>query len=432
MFPALRSVFCVLVSLFTFYASADVGDRSLGWSGVEANDFQDYAIRSFNKQRALKNDYWSYYWLNQKIIELDARNARDESVLPIFMNDNNINAFAIPGSVVGFNAGLVELAETESEFLSVVAHELAHVRLDHFARQSDTAGEQNMMLLTGILLAILLAQENPEAANAALFATIGATSQVEVNYSQAMELEADQLAQSLMNDAGFNPDAGRDFFRRMEQNSNAGNAYEFLRTHPLFSTRAAALTGDEVSSEQPPTDNIEAFEIIRARLTGKNVDELKTQLNDWARLPSDVTDPNIKLAWAMVKHETHEDSSRYLADLNELIRQHRTFYPAHLERLTALRESDDPALCQTGRQLTEELFNSYLTLDAIVLLRETATECALSSQSEWYAKWLWQSGKDVEALSFLRNEVQDTSDVNQAARLTTTLAEYDRRYQRYR
>ncbi|MGA1178606.1 MAG: M48 family metalloprotease, partial [Burkholderiaceae bacterium] len=50
------------------------------------------------------------------------------------VRDNSINAFALPGGWVGVHTGLVTAAQTESELMSVLAHEIGHVTQRHIAR----------------------------------------------------------------------------------------------------------------------------------------------------------------------------------------------------------------------------------------------------------------------------------------------------------
>ena len=47
------------------------------------------------------------------------------------INDNAINAFALPGGFVGVNTGLIQLAQSESELASVLSHEISHVTQHH-------------------------------------------------------------------------------------------------------------------------------------------------------------------------------------------------------------------------------------------------------------------------------------------------------------
>ena len=53
----------------------------------------------------------------------------------LVIEDNNLNAFAAPGGIIGINAGLFRYSDNEAQFASVVAHELAHLSQRHFARQ---------------------------------------------------------------------------------------------------------------------------------------------------------------------------------------------------------------------------------------------------------------------------------------------------------
>mgnify|MGYP002177567660 CR=1 FL=1 len=59
--------------------------------------------------------------------------AGDELSL-VIVEDRSINAFAVPGGVIGVNTGLYAYAESEAQFASVLAHELAHLSQRHYAR----------------------------------------------------------------------------------------------------------------------------------------------------------------------------------------------------------------------------------------------------------------------------------------------------------
>ena len=50
------------------------------------------------------------------------------------VNDSAINAFALPGGVIGVHSGLLLATETESELAGVLAHEIAHVTQRHISR----------------------------------------------------------------------------------------------------------------------------------------------------------------------------------------------------------------------------------------------------------------------------------------------------------
>lgn len=432
-------VFCqsmlILCLVVSSSSSANLGDRSMTWTNPMSEDFSDLAIRSLNKQRALSNDYWATYWLSQKILQLNLVNPRPTGqITPLIMREDSINAFAMPGNIIGLNRGLWQFASSESEFLSVLAHEMSHIALDHFSRLSANQSQQGWVIASGILLTILLAQENPEAANAALFSTFAVTSQNQLNFSQTMELEADQLAQGLLAEAGYNSNGGRAFFQKLEQTSFTTDAYEFLRSHPLGSTRASRLSNRTSSPFEPASTGatISAYDVIRYHLLRRADPSLANPLADWTELPEHVSDPNLILAWHKTQQQQRPDDRRYLAAVTGLATQYRGFLPAYFEQLKIMRQLEDNRLCSAVPPFAMAIENSYATLDVLELLQQLSAQCALSSAVEWQARWLWQSGQETQALALLSNRLDSTTDTNQIARLKTLLKDYNRRYSRFR
>ena len=45
----------------------------------------------------------------------------------VIVNNASMNAFAVPGGIVGFHTGVFAFAENEDQMVSVLAHELAHL-----------------------------------------------------------------------------------------------------------------------------------------------------------------------------------------------------------------------------------------------------------------------------------------------------------------
>lgn len=60
-----------------------------------------------------------------KLVETSQVN--DRRLEFILINSPQLNAFAAPGGIVGVNGGLFLNAQTEGEYVSVLAHELAHL-----------------------------------------------------------------------------------------------------------------------------------------------------------------------------------------------------------------------------------------------------------------------------------------------------------------
>ena len=185
------------------------------------------------------------------------------------INNPQINAFAAPGGVVGINSGVILNSEKESELAGVLAHEIAHVTQRHMARTFEAASKFNMPMAAAVVGAILLGIANPEAGQAALAVVSGVGAQYQINFTRENEEEADRIGMQLLARSGFDPRGMPSFFERLQQSSRyyQGNAPEFLRTHPLTSTRIADSIARAEQYPRRDYPNSRNFELVRARLT---------------------------------------------------------------------------------------------------------------------------------------------------------------------
>ena len=53
---------------------------------------------------------------------------QDRRIELVIVDNPTINAFAVPGGVIGVHSGLFQYAMTEDEFATVIAHEIAHLK----------------------------------------------------------------------------------------------------------------------------------------------------------------------------------------------------------------------------------------------------------------------------------------------------------------
>ncbi|MCY4473282.1 MAG: M48 family metalloprotease [Kistimonas sp.] len=158
----------------------------------------------------------------------------------VLLNNPWLNAFAVPGSVVGIHTGLFHYADTEAEFAGVIAHELAHLRLRHYARSIESQQQQQLPTLAALLGSILLvASGAPDAGIAALSSTMAGSLDARISFTRTHEQEADRVGIQILADAGIDPRGMPRLFERMSKMEGTGPQYEFLRTHPLSSSRLA-------------------------------------------------------------------------------------------------------------------------------------------------------------------------------------------------
>ncbi len=167
---------------------------------------------------------------------------QDKRLELIILDSRQLNAFAVPGGVVGINLGLFLYAETRSEFSAILTHELAHISQRHFARRIENARRNTIPNLTGLLASIIImATTGGDAGMAAMTATQAAAQQKSLRFSRSREAEADRIGIQTLADSGMDPRAMAYMFERLNKTNRYAGQHlpEFLLTHPVTQSRIA-------------------------------------------------------------------------------------------------------------------------------------------------------------------------------------------------
>lgn len=185
-----------------------------------------------------------------------------------FVDDPAINAFAGPGGMVGMNTGVILTSENESELAAVLAHEISHVTQRHLARYFEEVDRYGLPMLAAMLGAIAVAVVDPQAGAAAIAGVTGLNAQNQINFTRANEEEADRIGMQLLAKSGYNPRSMPGFFEKLQKSSRyaQSSAPEFLRTHPLTTSRIA---DSEARAEKYPNkeySNSHTYELVRYKL----------------------------------------------------------------------------------------------------------------------------------------------------------------------
>lgn len=166
----------------------------------------------------------------------DMPNAQWEFV--VFDDDEQINAFAMPGGKVAVYTGIFRIAKTDDDLAVVVGHEIAHVAAGH---GNERVSQQ--LLAAGGALALQIGTSDMDSSDRQLLMAAygaGATVGVILPYSRYHESEADEIGLIYAAKAGYDPRAAIGFWERMEA-QKSGAPPEFLSTHPSGSTRVRKL-----------------------------------------------------------------------------------------------------------------------------------------------------------------------------------------------
>jgi predicted Zn-dependent protease len=155
----------------------------------------------------------------------------------VVFEDNDANAFALPGNKIGVNTGLLKVAENQDQLATVIGHEVAHVLSHH----SNERVSQKFAVQEG--LALITAMASPHSATGqSMMGLLGVGAQygILMPYSRIQESEADRLGLDLMAKAGFNPRESLNLWKNMTR-AGGDQPPEFLSTHPSYGTRITDL-----------------------------------------------------------------------------------------------------------------------------------------------------------------------------------------------
>lgn len=179
--------------------------------------------------------------LNARIQKVGARvvnaagmgNAQWEYVL--FENDQP-NAFVIPGNKVGVTTGLFKAVKNDDQLAAVLGHETGHV----IGRHANERASQTTAAQIGIDVATKSTKGNVQKA-VSNYGGLGAMLGLILPYSRKHELEADRIGVDLMVKAGYRASESVALWYNMQ--AAGGNAPpEFMSTHPSDKTRIEALS----------------------------------------------------------------------------------------------------------------------------------------------------------------------------------------------
>ena len=186
------------------------------------------------------------------------------------VEDDRINAFALPGGYIGVHSGLIEATRNEDELAGVLAHEVAHVTQRHIARAIHANQRQGLLTTAMMLGAIILgATSGADAFAAGMAAAQGAAAQQQINFTRSNEHEADRIGIGALSDAGYDPHGMASFFEvmaRLQPASPEMRVPEFLRTHPVTTDRIAEARVRAQDYPRVQSSDSASYGIIRARL----------------------------------------------------------------------------------------------------------------------------------------------------------------------
>ena len=246
------------------------------------------------------------------------------------LRDDSVNAFALPGGFIGVNRGLIMHARTQHQLASVMAHEIAHVRLRHGMDMMEKGNKLNSAALAALLVGLLFGGANSNVGAAVAYGGIAGTQQAMVNFTRENEYEADRVGMDLLQRAQFDPNGMVEFFGIMSKlsgPSEIGNI-EYLRTHPLNNNRIAEAA-NRASRLNRGRNQFDDFLLFKDYLLYNSSNYLPDQGSEFLR------------ALRLMLDRDYRTADKRLADLYESDNESIWYSIAYAENLEHLgRESE--------------------------------------------------------------------------------------------
>jgi beta-barrel assembly-enhancing protease len=192
-------------------------------------------------------------WLNQ--IGQNLAKTPQANAYPYYfklVNDDSINAFALPGGPMYVHTGLLKAADSEGEVAGVLAHEMSHVALRHSAAQlSKQQTYGTLFQIVGLAAGTLTADQNGQCGMVCQITQAGTSlgqNSVLMKFSRGYEHDADLNGARMMSAAGYDPMQLPLFFEKLVKTQ--GTAAEprglalWMSSHPATGSRVQYVSDD--------------------------------------------------------------------------------------------------------------------------------------------------------------------------------------------
>jgi len=266
-----------------------IGDRLSGAvSQTEEEILGRQFLRDLKRETKILYDPIVQEWTELFIYKIgESSKVNKKAFELLIIEDNNLNAFAAPGGIIGVNAGLYKYSDNEAQFASVIAHELAHLSQRHFARQvlenSDRSNANMATLLASIVVAV--ATRSP----AAVIGGQGIIATQSLRYSRLYESEADREGFVTLDKAGYRTQEMSQMFRNMQEvrRLSGDNVPEFLLTHPITTRRITESRERARQSDESGIIDTLNFKLIKQRVRFLMTDNLSIRALENEKYDSD-------------------------------------------------------------------------------------------------------------------------------------------------
>ena len=266
-------------------------------------------------------DYETEEFVNQIIQDIIDINKINKKIQFKINNSDEINAFVDINNVIHINSGLIIYCIDYVALLSVLAHEIGHIDLNHITIRKKTIEKSKKLNSIGALSVIAgsTLTQNPQLLQGGIL-TSAALSNQYILFSKDQEMEADLYALQTLNLLNTNSKSIQTLLETIEEkllDKGFSKDKQKISTHPYFEDRIALIKNfkDNINENFNQKYN-ESFNYIKAKFIGySDNEEVIEELNE----------PFKKYAES-IKNSRIGNLKMSLQSLNEIISKNKNNY----------------------------------------------------------------------------------------------------------
>ena len=201
---------------------------------------------------------------------LNAAGIDPKSVRVLLINDNTMNAFATFGPLIVVNTGLILRCSRAEELVSVLAHEIGHIKARHLLGRMETMKRATTPYLIsaglGALVAILTGNPAGLIAGAGLAHTM--TMDTFLSFTRDQEMQADLISFSLLKKLGWPTSGTISLFQKMDDTHTLSYNPRpvYTQTHPPIPERIDMAKKALDTSHHLPANFNSDFERMKLKI----------------------------------------------------------------------------------------------------------------------------------------------------------------------
>lgn len=154
------------------------------------------------------------------------------------IEDEDVNAFCVPGGHIYVNRGLLNFVESDQELAGVIAHEIVHAAHHHMVYLLSKQASLNNTMAIALLATMLGGAGSTDLGNVLLGVQLYQIARLN-GYGMQAERDSDYGAIVYLKEAGYNPVGLLTFLERLARRPELVD-YGIYRSHPLDAERVAA------------------------------------------------------------------------------------------------------------------------------------------------------------------------------------------------